>query len=64
MESIVLNSRELCDLEMLLNGGFAPLEGFLNKEDYFSVLNDMRLSNGKSGQFQLHYLLIKIKLIK
>lgn len=47
MESIVLNSRELCDLEMLLNGGFAPLEGFLNKEDYFSVLNDMRLSNGK-----------------
>tara|TARA_R110002074_G_scaffold69430_1_gene161897 strand:- start:2052 stop:3683 length:1632 start_codon:yes stop_codon:yes gene_type:complete len=47
MESIVLNSRELCDLEMLLNGGFAPLNGFLNKEDYFSVLNDMRLSNGK-----------------
>ena len=35
MESIVLNSRELCDLEMLLNGGFAPLNGFLNKEDYF-----------------------------
>ena len=42
----VLSSRQICDLEMILNGGFAPLEGFLNKEDYESVLKNMRLKNG------------------
>ena len=44
---IVLSNRQLCDLEMILNGGFAPLKGFLNKEDYFSVLNTMHLSTGE-----------------
>lgn len=44
--SLVLTSRQLCDLELLMNGGFNPLEGFMGKEDYFSVLNHMRLSNG------------------
>ena len=32
--SIVLNERQVCDLELLLNGGFSPLEGFMNKEEY------------------------------
>ncbi len=41
-----LNERQLCDLELLLNGAFSPLEGFLGKTDYESVLQDMRLSNG------------------
>lgn len=45
--SLVLTPRQQCDLEMILNGGFAPLKGFLGKEDYFSVLNDMRLSTGE-----------------
>ena len=45
--NIVLSNRQLCDLEMILNGGFAPLKGFLNKEDYFSVLNTMHLSTGE-----------------
>tara|TARA_Y100000591_G_scaffold225479_1_gene196596 strand:+ start:1758 stop:3410 length:1653 start_codon:yes stop_codon:yes gene_type:complete len=45
--SLVLTSRQLCDLEMILNGGFSPLKGFLGKEDYFSVLNNMRLSTGE-----------------
>lgn len=31
---------------MLLNGGFSPLEGFLNKLDYQNVLQNMRLNNG------------------
>ena len=42
----VLNDRQICDLEMILNGGFAPLEGFLNKQDYENVISDMRLKNG------------------
>ena len=41
-----LNDRQLCDLELILNGGFSPLKGFLNKKDYYSVIKDMRLENG------------------
>ena len=44
--SWVLSNRQICDLEMILNGGFAPLEGFLNKGDYENVLKNMRLKNG------------------
>jgi len=41
-----LTNRQICDLELILNGGFAPLEGFLNKEDYENVLKNKRLENG------------------
>lgn len=42
-----LTPRQLCDLELLLNGGFAPLEGFLNRDDYESVRDNLRLANGQ-----------------
>jgi sulfate adenylyltransferase len=41
-----LNMRQICDIEMLLNGAFSPLEGFLSEADYKSVLSDMRLTSG------------------
>ena len=41
-----LTPRQLCDLEMLLSGAFAPLKGFLNQQDYDSVVESMRLANG------------------
>ncbi|MCF6300238.1 MAG: bifunctional sulfate adenylyltransferase/adenylylsulfate kinase [Proteobacteria bacterium] len=41
-----LTNRQLCDIEMLLNGSFSPLTGFLTQKDYQSVLKDMRLSEG------------------
>jgi len=40
-----LSSRQLCDLELLLNGGFSPLEGFMSRADYDSVCSRMRLAN-------------------
>ena len=44
---LILNSRQLCDYECIVNRSFNPLSTFLNKKDYFSVLKDARLSNGK-----------------
>jgi sulfate adenylyltransferase len=41
-----LTPRQICDLEMLLNGGFSPLTGFMNRADYESVCSNMRLSSG------------------
>jgi sulfate adenylyltransferase len=46
-KSLTLKSRQLFDLEMLLNGGFSPLTGFMKKNDYESCLTTMRLENGK-----------------
>ena len=45
-KSIILDKRILCDLEMIMNGGFAPLNGFLNESDYNGVVENMRLCNG------------------
>ena len=45
--SWVLTDRQICDLEMILNGGFSPLGGFLGKDDYESVINDLRLNDGR-----------------
>jgi 3'-phosphoadenosine 5'-phosphosulfate synthase len=43
---VTLGPRALSDLDMIAVGGFSPLEGFLNKPDYDSVVEHMRLSNG------------------
>src|ERR1700691_5366298 len=41
-----LTARQLCDLELLMSGGFSPLRGFMNRDDYERVCQDMRLANG------------------
>ena len=41
-----LTPRQLCDIELLMNGGFSPLEGFLGKADFESVCGEMRLGDG------------------
>jgi sulfate adenylyltransferase len=41
-----LTPRQLCDLELLLNGAFSPLEGFLRRADYETVCASSRLADG------------------
>jgi sulfate adenylyltransferase len=46
LERISLTSRELSDLELLACGALSPLEGFMGRDDYESVLESMYLVNG------------------
>ncbi|MCF6316423.1 MAG: bifunctional sulfate adenylyltransferase/adenylylsulfate kinase [Marinosulfonomonas sp.] len=41
-----MTPRQICDIELLMNGGFAPLKGFLDQDDYNGVVENMRLADG------------------
>ena len=41
-----LSARQVCDLELLMNGGFHPLKGFMSEADYSSVVDTMRTADG------------------
>ncbi|MGB7261211.1 MAG: adenylyltransferase, partial [Albidovulum sp.] len=41
-----LTPRQICDLELLMNGGFNPLKGFLTEADYDGVVENMRTADG------------------
>jgi sulfate adenylyltransferase len=45
-KEVQLNARQLCDVELICNGGFSPLKGFMNEEEYLSVVNDVKLPSG------------------
>ncbi|KAK1922150.1 putative phosphoadenosine-phosphosulfate synthase bifunctional enzyme [Papiliotrema laurentii] len=51
LNDIFLTERQLCDLELIMNGGFSPLEGFMNEQDYTSVRDTLRLAK-VNGQRQ------------
>ncbi|MEW5317667.1 MAG: hypothetical protein WDW38_008949 [Sanguina aurantia] len=46
LPGVDLDARQQCDLELLLNGAFSPLEGFLGRADYERVVEEMRLADG------------------
>ncbi|HEX2288550.1 MAG TPA: sulfate adenylyltransferase, partial [Gaiellaceae bacterium] len=46
LEAVTLTSRELSDLDMLASGALSPLEGFIGREDYERVVEEMRLAGG------------------
>jgi sulfate adenylyltransferase len=47
MHKWIVTPRQRCDLEMLLNKGFFPLNGFLTQSDYENVLTNLHLSDGQ-----------------
>lgn len=46
LPALTVSKRQLCDLELILNGGFSPLTTFMSKADYDSVLENMCLADG------------------
>ncbi|MFC1735114.1 bifunctional sulfate adenylyltransferase/adenylylsulfate kinase [Candidatus Hydrogenedentota bacterium] len=46
LPSVQISERSLCDLELIVVGGFSPLKTFLGKGDYEGVLENMRLTDG------------------
>src|SRR6185369_9915639 len=46
LPSLQISDRSACDLELLATGAFSPLDRFMGKKDYQSVLDEMRLSSG------------------
>ncbi len=47
LKSWDLSHRQICDIELLLNGAFSPLSGFMNRRDYESVVTDSQLADGQ-----------------
>jgi sulfate adenylyltransferase len=41
-----MTPRQICDLELLMNGGFHPLKGFMSEADYDNVVENMRTASG------------------
>ncbi len=46
MPALRLNAREISDIEMIATGAMSPLDGFMKRGDYKSILDLMRLENG------------------
>src|SRR3990170_7894367 len=46
LSALRLNDRTISDLELLGNGGFSPLRGFMGRADYDAVVESMRLASG------------------
>ncbi|MCJ1366469.1 Sulfate adenylyltransferase [Acarospora aff. strigata] len=62
LPAIVLTERQLCDLELIMNGGFSPLEGFLNERDYNGVVKESRLADGNLFSMPINLDLSKEKI--
>lgn len=48
LSKLVLNSDQLIDLHNIADGVYSPLQGFMNQDDFESVLREMRLNSGET----------------
>ena len=46
LETVLLTAREVADLDMLASGALSPLTGFMGRDDYERVVEEMRLASG------------------
>src|SRR5262249_42311921 len=46
LPQVTISSRQLADLELLANGAYSPLRGFMTRSDYLHVVDEMHLSSG------------------
>ena len=46
LPSVQISTRSVCDLELMATGAFSPLDRFMGKRDYQTVLSDMRMADG------------------
>ncbi len=46
LPSVQLDARATSDLELIAIGGFSPLKGFMEQQDYEQVVHKMHLANG------------------
>ena len=60
--SLKLSDRHLCDLELIINGGFDPLNGFMSQNDYDSVFNLYNITYDDFQKTLKHYSLEHEKL--
>lgn len=61
---VLLDNLELSDLELIANGAYSPLEGFMGTADYESVVNNMRLANGLPWSLPITLAIDKNKAIE
>merc|ERR1712232_1541881 len=45
-KELQLSPRQLCDIELIMNGGFSPLTGFMDEETYKHVVDNVALPDG------------------
>ncbi len=46
LRALHLSARQVSDLDLIANGAFSPLEGFMGRADYVRVVEEMALANG------------------
>ena len=46
LEAVQLDGKNISDLEMIASGAMSPLRGFMTRQDYGQVVEDMHLENG------------------
>ncbi|WP_026575112.1 sulfate adenylyltransferase [Bacillus sp. UNC438CL73TsuS30] len=61
---VELDKMALSDLELIANGAYSPLEGFMVKADYDSVVQNMRLSNGLPWSLPITLAIDRLKAME